>query len=84
MEVTTDLISKARAGDGSIPMKLFHAADLHVDSPLSGLEQYDGAPIAQRKTIHKTRLNRKGLEQEYPTIVARYITEYDETRLEFL
>jgi hypothetical protein len=44
----------------------------------------DGAPIAQRKTIHKTRLNRKGLEQEYPTIVARYITEYDETRLEFL
>ena len=26
-------------------MKLVHAADLHVDSPLAGLERYDGAPL---------------------------------------
>lgn len=26
-------------------MKFVHAADLHLDSPLSGLEQYDGAPV---------------------------------------
>lgn len=26
-------------------MKLVHAADLHVDSPLAGLDRYDGAPV---------------------------------------
>lgn len=26
-------------------MKLVHAADLHLDSPLSGLERYEGAPV---------------------------------------
>lgn len=26
-------------------MKLIHAADVHLDSPLRGLERYDGAPI---------------------------------------
>ncbi|MCK6535398.1 MAG: DNA repair exonuclease [Polyangiaceae bacterium] len=26
-------------------MKLVHAADLHLDSPLLGLERYDGAPV---------------------------------------
>ena len=26
-------------------MKFIHAADIHLDSPLVGLEQYDGAPI---------------------------------------
>src|SRR5689334_19629245 len=26
-------------------MKFVHAADLHIDSPLRGLERYDGAPV---------------------------------------
>ena len=26
-------------------MKILHAADLHLDSPLRGLERYDGAPV---------------------------------------
>lgn len=28
-----------------IPFKFIHAADIHLDSPLQGLEQYEGAPI---------------------------------------
>ena len=28
-------------------MKIVHAADLHIDSPLRGLERYEGAPVAQ-------------------------------------
>ncbi|MCC6554157.1 MAG: DNA repair exonuclease [Polyangiaceae bacterium] len=28
-------------------MKLVHAADLHLDSPLRGLERYEGAPVAE-------------------------------------
>lgn len=28
-------------------MKLVHAADLHLDSPLTGLERYEGAPVDQ-------------------------------------
>ncbi len=28
-------------------MKFIHAADLHLDSPLRGLERYDGAPIEE-------------------------------------
>jgi DNA repair protein SbcD/Mre11 len=27
------------------PVKLVHAADLHIDSPLSGLDRYEGAPV---------------------------------------
>src|SRR5215470_1231925 len=26
-------------------MKIVHAADLHLDSPLRGLERYEGAPV---------------------------------------
>lgn len=26
-------------------MKFFHAADIHLDSPLKGLDRYDGAPV---------------------------------------
>src|SRR5688572_17676287 len=26
-------------------MKFVHAADLHIDSPLRGLERYEGAPV---------------------------------------
>lgn len=28
-------------------MKFIHAADIHLDSPLRGLERYDGAPVAE-------------------------------------
>lgn len=28
-------------------MKFVHAADLHIDSPLGGLERYEGAPVEQ-------------------------------------
>lgn len=28
-------------------MKLVHAADLHIDSPLTGLARYEGAPVGQ-------------------------------------
>ena len=28
-------------------MKFIHAADIHLDSPLLGLERYDGAPIEE-------------------------------------
>ncbi|MBK6690660.1 MAG: DNA repair exonuclease [Myxococcales bacterium] len=30
-------------------MKLVHAADLHIDSPLAGLERYEGAPLAEAR-----------------------------------
>lgn len=30
-------------------MKLLHAADLHIDSPLRGLERYEGAPVEQMR-----------------------------------
>ena len=26
-------------------MKFIHAADLHIDSPMRGLDNYDGAPV---------------------------------------
>ena len=28
-------------------MKILHAAELHLDTPLHGLSQYDGAPVAE-------------------------------------
>ena len=28
-------------------MKFVHAADLHIDSPLRGLDRYPGAPVEQ-------------------------------------
>lgn len=45
-------------GDGnSGDMKFVHAADLHIDSPLVGLERYEGAPVEQlrqatRRAMH--------------------------------
>src|SRR5262245_9229760 len=32
---------------GAIMFKFIHAADIHLDSPLRGLEHYDGAPVAR-------------------------------------
>jgi hypothetical protein len=37
-------------------MKFLHAADLHLDSPLRGLERYDGAPVEQLRTAPRTAL----------------------------
>ncbi len=30
-------------------MKFIHAADVHLDSPLHGLERYEGAPVAEMR-----------------------------------
>ena len=31
----------------NIDIKFVHAADVHLDSPLRGLERYEGAPVEQ-------------------------------------
>src|SRR5437588_288361 len=28
-----------------MPMRFLHAADIHLDSPLRGLDEYEGAPV---------------------------------------
>jgi len=38
---------------GTRVLKLVHAADLHIDSPLRGLDRYDGAPVQALR--HATR-----------------------------
>lgn len=38
-------------------MKILHAADLHIDSPLRGLEQYDGAPWQQLRQAPRDALS---------------------------
>ena len=37
-------------------MKLVHAADLHIDSPLSGLERYEGAPLEAMRLATRAAL----------------------------
>lgn len=37
-------------------MKFVHAADLHVDSPLVGLERYEGAPVEQLRQATRRAL----------------------------
>lgn len=37
-------------------MKFIHAADLHVDSPLRGLDIYDGAPVARLRGASRQAL----------------------------
>lgn len=44
VSLTADLATIAFRFHSST-MKFIHAADLHLDSPLSGLERYDGAPV---------------------------------------
>ncbi len=36
--------------------KFLHAADLHLDSPLRGLEQYEGAPVEELRTAPRRAL----------------------------
>ena len=48
-------------------MKFIHVADVHIDSPLRGLEQYEGAPVeeirgATRKAVEN--LVELAIEQE--------------------
>ena len=39
-------------------MRILHAADLHIDSPLRGLERYEGAPVeAMREATRKALSN---------------------------
>jgi len=37
-------------------MKLVHAADIHLDSPMRGLARYDGAPVDQLRLATRTAL----------------------------
>src|SRR5687767_8508980 len=39
-----------RHDKGGVDMKWVHAADLHLDSPLRGLERYEGAPVERIRT----------------------------------
>ena len=43
-------------------MKFVHAADLHVDSPLRGLDGYEGAPVERLRTVYEAAL-------EHPQVV---------------
>ena len=36
--------------------KFLHAADLHLDSPLTGLERYEGAPVDQVRSATRRAL----------------------------
>ena len=36
-----------REFEGEAMFKFSHAADIHLDSPLRGLEQYEGAPVEE-------------------------------------
>jgi exonuclease SbcD len=38
--------------------KLVHAADLHLDSPLVGLERYEAAPVAELRRATRDALDR--------------------------
>ena len=38
-------------------MKFIHAADLHIDSPMRGLDTYDGAPVEQLRAATRRALN---------------------------
>lgn len=47
-------------------MRFLHAADLHIDSPLRGLDRYDGAPVERLRTATRSALERlvdKGLSE---------------------
>lgn len=42
----------------SFVLKFLHAADLHLDSPLRGLERYDGAPVEELRRATRQALDR--------------------------
>lgn len=37
-------------------MRFLHAADLHLDSPLRGLDRYEGAPVERLRTATRGAL----------------------------
>ena len=39
-------------------MRFLHASDLHIDSPLRGLDRYEGAPVARLRTATRAALER--------------------------
>ncbi|MFM9883152.1 MAG: metallophosphoesterase [Burkholderiales bacterium] len=39
-------------------MRFLHASDLHIDSPLRGLDRYEGAPVARLRTATRSALER--------------------------
>ena len=39
-------------------MRFIHAADLRIDSPLRGLDRYEGAPVARLRTVTRVVLER--------------------------
>lgn len=39
-------------------MRFIHASDLHIDSPLRGLDRYHGAPVARLRTATRAALER--------------------------
>jgi exonuclease SbcD len=39
-------------------MRFIHAADLHIDSPLRGLDRYEGAPVERLRTATRAALER--------------------------
>ena len=38
-------------------MKILHAADLHIDSPMRGLERYEGAPVETMRLATRRALS---------------------------
>ncbi|MGC5016340.1 metallophosphoesterase family protein [Streptosporangium sp. DT93] len=50
-------------------MKLLHAADLHIDSPLRGLSSYEGAPSQELRTA-----SRRALENLVALAIAEEVT----------
>jgi hypothetical protein len=39
-------------------VRFLHASDLHIDSPLRGLDRYEGAPVARLRTATRSALER--------------------------
>jgi len=39
-------------------MRFLHASDLHIDSPLRGLDRYDGAPVERLRSATRSALER--------------------------
>lgn len=39
-------------------MRFIHASDLHIDSPLKGLDRYDGAPVERLRTATRSAFER--------------------------
>ena len=37
-------------------MKFIHCSDLHIDSPLRGLERYEGAPVEAMRTAPRVAM----------------------------